>query len=74
MAKVRLSPNSLVDLYEIVCEDGDPRTKAITITENAECIITDKGLEGFFVDKHFRFSDGSTLTIPKSSRKSFQKS
>lgn len=59
--KVGLNPNSLVDLYEIVCEDDNPQTKAITITENAECIIFDKELERFFVDKDFKFSDGSAL-------------
>ncbi len=69
MAKVGLNPNSLVDLYEIVSDDNDPMTKAITITESAECIIFDKKLERFVVDKHFKFSDGSALTIPLVCRK-----
>jgi len=66
--RVGLSSDSLVDLYKIVCEDDDPLTKAITITESAENIIFDKKLERFVVDKHFKFSDGSVLTIPESSR------
>jgi len=64
-----LNPDSLVDLCEIVCEDDDPLTKAITITESAECIIFDRKLEKFVVDKHFRFNDGSALTIPLICRK-----
>jgi hypothetical protein len=63
-----LNPDSLVDLFEIVCEDDDPLTKAITITESAESIILDRELEKFVADKHFKFSDGSVLTIPESSR------
>ena len=66
---VGLNSSSLVDLYKIVCEDDDPLTKAITITESAECIIFDKKLERFVADKHFRFSDGSALTIPLICRK-----
>ena len=69
MAKVGLNPDSLVDLYEIVCEDDDPMTKAITITESAECIIFDSELVRFAVDKLFKFSDGSALTIPLICRK-----
>ena len=59
-----LNSNSLVDLYDIVCEDDNPLTIAITITESAECIIFDKDLKKFVADKHFSFSDGSALTIP----------
>jgi len=59
----------LVDLHEIVCEDDNKQTKAITIVESAECIIFDKELERFFANKHFKFSDGSTLTIPLVCRK-----
>ncbi|MBY9015420.1 MAG: hypothetical protein KGD68_06980 [Candidatus Lokiarchaeota archaeon] len=66
---VGLNPNSLVDLYEIACEDANPQTKAITITESAESIILDKELETFIADRHFKFSDGSILTIPAISRK-----
>ena len=67
--KVGLNSSSLVDLYKIVCEDNDPLTKAITITESAERFIFDKKLERFVDDKHFRFSDGSALTIPQVCRK-----
>ena len=67
--RVGLDSSSLVDLHKIVCEDDDPLTKAITITESAECIIFDKELEKFVADKHFRFSDGSALTIPLICRK-----
>ena len=63
--RVGLNSNSLVDLYEIVCEDdNDPLTKVLTITESAERFIFDKDLERFAVGNHFRFSDGSALTIP----------
>ena len=68
IASVALNPNSLVDLYDIVCEDENPQSKAITITESAECIILDKEHERFVADKHFKFSDGSALTIPEDSR------
>ena len=64
-----LNSSSLVDLYKIVSEDENPLTKAITITESAEDFIFDKKLERFIVDKHFRFSDGSSLTIPLVCRK-----
>ena len=67
--RVGLSSSSLVDLYKIVSDDDDPLTKAITITESAERFIFDKKLEKFVVDKHFRFSDGSALTIPLICRK-----
>jgi hypothetical protein len=67
--KVGLNSSSLVDLYKIVCEDDDPLTKAITITKSAESIIFDKKLEIFVDDKHFRFSDGSALSIPLICRK-----
>ena len=67
--KAGLNSNSLVDLYKIVCEDNDPLTKAITITESAESFIFDKKLERFVVGNHFRFSDGSALTIPLICRK-----
>ena len=67
--RVGLNSNSLVDLYKIVCNDEDPLTKAITITESAENFIFDKKLEIFVDDKHFRFSDGSALTIPLICRK-----
>ena len=62
--KIGLNSSSLVDLFKIVCEDDDPLTKTITITESAEGFIWEKKLEKFAVDKHFRFSDGSALTIP----------
>ena len=67
--EVGLDPKVLVDLYKIVCQDDDPLTKAITITESAESFNFDKNLEKFVGDKHFRFSDGSTLTIPLICRK-----
>ena len=67
--KVGLSSSSLVDLHKIVCEDDDPLTKAITITESAELFIFDKKLERFAADRHFRFSDGSALAIPLICRK-----
>ena len=69
--RVGLSSSSLVDLHRIVCEDDDPLTKAITITESAERFIWEKKLERFAVNKHFRFSDGSALTIPLICRKKF---
>ena len=65
---VGLNPDSLVDLYEVVCEDDNPQTKALTITESAECIISDKDLESFCVNKDFSFRDESSLTILESSR------
>ena len=61
--------NSLVDLYEIICEDDDPLTRVLTITESAESFIFDKNLEKFVADNHFKFSDGSALTIPLICRK-----
>ena len=65
LERVGLYSKSLVDLYKIVCEDDDnPLTRVLTITESAELFIFDKKLEKFVVDKHFRFSDGSALTIP----------
>ena len=67
--KVGLSSSSLVDLYKVVCEDDDPLTKGITITESAKNFIFDKKLERFVDDKHFKFSDGSALTIPLICRK-----
>ena len=67
--RVSLNSSSLVDLYEIVCDDNNPLTKAITITESAENFIFDKKLKIFVDDKHFRFSDGSALTIPLICRK-----
>ena len=70
--KVGLSSNSLVDLHKIVCEeDDDPLTKVLTITESAERFIWEKKLEKFTAEKHFRFSDGSALTIPLICRKKF---
>ncbi len=66
-----LNSDSLVDLYKLVCEDDDPLTKAITITESAENFIWEKELERFAVGKSFRFSDSSTLTIPLICRKKF---
>ena len=69
--RVGLNSNSLVDLYKIVCENDDPLTKAITITESAENFIWEKKLEKFVDTKHFRFSDGSALTIPQICREKF---
>ena len=69
--RVSLNSNSLVDLFKIVCEDDNPLTKAITITGSAESFIWEKELERFAVSKHFRFSDGSALTIPPICRKKF---
>lgn len=68
--RVGLNSNSLVDLYKIVCENDNPLTKAITITESAESFIWEKRLEKFIADKHFKFSDGSALTIPLVCRRS----
>lgn len=62
--EVGLDSSSLVDLHKVICEDDNPLTKAITIAESAKCIIFDKGLKRFVADKHFKFSDGSVLTIP----------
>ncbi|MBY9009600.1 MAG: hypothetical protein KGD74_07035 [Candidatus Lokiarchaeota archaeon] len=64
LTRVGLNSDSLVDLYKIVCEDDKPLTKAMTITESAENFIWEEKLEKFAVDKLFRFSDGSELTIP----------
>lgn len=64
---VGLNPDYLVDLYKIVCKDDNPQTRALTITESAKCIISDKDLKSFCVDKDFRFKDGSSLTILESS-------
>lgn len=69
--KVGLNSKSLVDLYKIVSEDEDLLTKAITITESAENFIWEKDLERFALDEHFKFSDGSALTIPLICRKKF---
>jgi len=69
--RVGLNPNSVVDLYKIVCEDDNPLTKAITITEGAERFIWERKLEKFAVTKHFRFSDDSALTIPLICHKKF---
>ena len=65
MAKSGLNLDSLVDLYEIECEDKDPRTRGITITGKAEYIVFDKNFMSFIRRNHFKFKDGSTLTIPK---------
>jgi len=65
MVKSGLNLASLVDLYEIVCEDENPSTRGITITEKAERIIFDRDFEIFLKKNNFRFKDGSTLTIPK---------
>jgi hypothetical protein len=64
--RVGLNTNSLVDLHEIVCEDDNPQTKAITVTESAKYIIFEKELERFLGNRSFRFNDGSALTIPVS--------
>ncbi len=70
LERVGLDSKSLVDLYKIVCEDDDnPLTRVLTITEGSEFFIFDKKLEKFVVDKHFRFSDGSALSIPLICRK-----
>ena len=69
--RVGLNSNSLIDLFKIVCEDDNPLTKAITITGSAESFIWEKELERFAVNKHFRFSDGSALTIPLICREKF---
>lgn len=69
LTKIGLNPDSLVDLYKIVCEDDNPLTKATTITESAECIIFEKELEEFLSDNGFRFSDSSMLKIPEGSFK-----
>ncbi|KKK50180.1 hypothetical protein LCGC14_3127610 [marine sediment metagenome] len=60
-----LNLDSLVDLYEIVCEDKNPSTRGITITEKAERIVFDKDFKVFLKRNIFKFKDGSTLTIPK---------
>ena len=65
MVKSGLRLDSLVDLYEIVCEDKNPSTRGITITEKAEFIVFDRDLEVFLRRTHFKFRDGSTLTIPE---------
>jgi hypothetical protein len=67
--RVGLNSNSLVDLYKIVCENDNPLTKAITIRESAENFIWEERLEKFIADRHFKFSDGSALTIPLVSRR-----
>ena len=67
--EVGLDSSSLVDLHKIVCEDKNPLTKAVTITENAENFIFDKELEKFVTNNHFKFVDNSALTIPLVSRK-----
>lgn len=69
--KVGLNSGSLVDLYKIICEDSDPLTKAITITESAKNFIWEKKLERFAAGKHFKFNDGSALTIPLICREKF---
>ena len=70
--KAGLDSSSLADLYKIVCEDDDnPLTRVLTITESAERFMWEKKLEGFTVAKHFRFSDGSALTIPLICHKKF---
>ena len=65
MVKSGLNLDSLVDLYEIVCEDKNPRTRGLTITGKAERIIFDRYFEIFLKKNSFKFKDGSTLTIPK---------
>ena len=65
MVKSGLNLASLVDLYEIVCEDKNPSTQGITITNKAERIIFDKDFENFLRKNHFKFRDGSSLTMPK---------
>jgi hypothetical protein len=65
LVKSGLSLGSLVDLYEILCEDENPRTRTLTITGKAERIIFDKDFKIFLKKNNFTFKDGSTLTIPK---------
>ncbi len=67
ITKNGLNLDSLVDVYEIVCEDENPNTLGITITEKAERIVFDREFESFLKRNHFKFKDGSTLTIPKNS-------
>jgi len=69
LERVGLNSNSLIDLYKIVCENDNPLTKAITITESAESFIWEKRLEIFVSNQHFRFKDGSVLTIPEICRR-----
>lgn len=65
MVRSGLSLDSLVDLYEIVCEDENPMTRTLTITGKAERIIFDRDFKIFLKKNNFRFRDNSTLTIPK---------
>jgi len=65
MVKNGLNLASLVDLYEIVCEDENPITRGITITNKGERIVFDRELEIFLARNHFKFRDGSALTIPE---------
>jgi len=70
--RIGLNSNFLVDLHKIVCKDDDnPLTKVLTITKSAESFIWEKELERFAVAKHFKFNDGSTLTIPQLCLKKF---
>ncbi len=71
LERVGLNSNSLVDLYKIDCKNDNPLTEAITIRESAENFIWEKKLKKFAVSEHFRFSDGSSLTIPQICHKKF---
>ena len=64
LVKGGLNLDSLVDPYEIVCEDENPMTRELTITGKAERIIFDRDLKIFLKKNNFKFKDGSTLTIP----------
>ena len=61
--KVGLNLNFLEDLYEIICVDNNPQTKALTIIESAKYIILNIKLEEFLNKKDFKFSDVSVLKI-----------
>ena len=69
LSRIGFNLNSLADLFEIVCEDDNPLTRAITVIKSAENFIWEVKLEKFAVDKHFRFSDSFELTIPLVCRK-----
>lgn len=65
MVKSGLNLGSLVDLYEILCEDENPSTRGITITEKAERIVFDRDFKVFLKKNSFKLKNASTLTIPK---------
>lgn len=64
IVKHGLNPASLIDFYDIECNDCDSLAKPYIIIEGTTCIICENELVKYLAERQYRFKDGSNLTIP----------